>query len=110
MVVSKYYITKSFDKTTGHIRHTIIKDGKTVYDMTFKLAPNSNIPFSPIDFLEASLNGEQTILVPQYYRELQNIAFELHLLNACKSNDEKREISFANKIKGLINRIISLFT
>lgn len=28
MVVSKYYITKSFDKTTGHIRHTIIKDGK----------------------------------------------------------------------------------
>lgn len=78
--------------------------------MTFKLAPNSNIPFSPIDFLETSLNGEQTIIVPQYYRELQNIAFELHLLNACKSNDEKRKISFANKIKGLINRIISSFT
>ena len=42
-------------------------------------------------FLEASLNGEQTIIVPQYYRELQNIAFELHLLNVCKSNDEKRK-------------------
>lgn len=50
MVVSKYYITKSFDKTTGHIRHTIIKDGKTVYDMTFKLAPNSNIPLAPLIF------------------------------------------------------------
>jgi hypothetical protein len=50
MVVSKYYITKSFDKTTGHIRHTIIKNGKTVYDMTFKLAPNSNIPLAPLIF------------------------------------------------------------
>ena len=96
MVVSKYYITKS----TGHIRHTIIKNGKTVYDMTFKLAPNSNIPFSPIDFLEASLNGEQTIIVPQYYRELQNIAFELHLLNACKSNDEKKKNIICKYDKG----------
>ena len=110
MVVTKYCITKSFDKTTGHIRHTIIKDGKTVYEMTFKLSPNGSIPFSPIDFLEASLNGDQTIIVPQYYRELQNIAFELHLLNVCKSNDEKRKTSFANNIKSLINRITSLFT
>ena len=110
MVIAKYCITKSFDKNTGHIRHTIIKDGETVYDMTFKLSQSDNIPFIPIDFLEASLNGEQIIITPQYYRELQNIAFELHLLNVCKTDNEKEKPLFINKVKGLIKKTISLFT
>ena len=55
-------------------------------------------------------DGEQVIINPQYYRELQNIAFELHLLNVCKADNEKGEISFTNKIKGQIKKMVSLFT
>ena len=110
MVITEYNITKSFDKKTGKIRHIITKDREIVYDMTFKLSKNRNTPFSPIDFLEAALDGEQVIINPQYYRELQNIAFELHLLNVCKADYEKGEISFTNKIKGQIKKMVSLFT
>ena len=81
MVITEYNITKSFDKKTGKIRHIITKDREIVYDMTFKLSKNRNTPFSPIDFLEAALDGEQVIINPQYYRELQNIAFELQRSN-----------------------------
>ena len=110
MVITEYNITKSFDKKTGKIRHIITKDREIVYDMTFKLSKNRNTPFSPIDFLEAALDGEQVIINPQYNRELQNIAFELHLLNVCKTDNEKEKPSFTNKVKGLIKKIVSLFT
>ena len=110
MVITEYNITKSFDKKTGKIRYIITKDREIVYDMTFKLSKNRNTSFSPIDFLEAALAGEQVIINPQYYRELQNIAFELHLLNVCKADNEKGEISFTNKIKGQIKKMVSLFT
>ena len=106
MVITEYNITKSFDKKTGKIRYIITKDREIVYDMTFKLSKNRNTPFSPIDFLEAALAGEQVIINPQYYRELQNI----HLLNVCKADNEKGEISFTNKIKGQIKKMVSLFT
>lgn len=110
MVIAEYNITKIFDKKTGKIQHIITKDGETVYDTTFKLSKNGNTPFSPIDFLEAALNGEQIIITPQYSRELQNIASELHLLNFCKTDDEKEKTSFTNKVKGLIKKVVSLIT
>ena len=91
MVITEYNITKSFDKKTGKIRYIITKDREIVYDMTFKLSKNRNTPFSPIDFLEAALAGE-------------------HLLNVCKADNEKGEISFTNKIKGQIKKMVSLFT
>ena len=101
MVITEYNITKSFDKKTGKIRHIITKDREIVYDMTFKLSKNRNTPFSPIDFLEAALDGEQVIINPQYYRELQNIAFELHLLNVCKADmkKEKYHLQTRSKVK-----------
>ena len=99
MVITEYNITKSFDKKTGKIRHIITKDREIVYDMTFKLSKNRNTPFSPIDFLEAALDGEQVIINPQYYRELQNIAFELHLLNVCKTDMKKKNHHLQTKLK-----------
>lgn len=78
--------------------------------MSFTLPNTGESPLTPIDIFEAAINGEQITITPQYHQELQNIAFELHLLNVYKRDDEKMKLTFACKFKNVIKRIISLFT
>lgn len=110
MTSTEYKIIKSFDREVGNIRHTIIKNGCIIYDMSFMLPNTGESPLTPIDIFEAAINGEQITIPPHYHQELQNIAFELHLLNVCKRSDEKMKLTFACKFKNAIKRIISLFT
>ena len=110
MTITEYKIIKSFNKEVGNVQHTIIKEGCIIYDISFMLPNSGESPLTPIDVFEAAINGEQITITPQYHQELQNIAFELHLLNACKTNDEKQKLTFVCKLKNAIKRIISIFT
>lgn len=110
MSITEYKIIKSFDKKAGSIRHTITKNGYTIYDLSFTLPNTGESPLTPINIFEAAINGEQIIITPQYHQELQNIAFELHLLNICKANNEEMKLTFVCKIENVIKKIICLFT
>lgn len=104
MNTDQYHITKSFNKESGKIQHVITHNGKTIYSMEYKFTSTGDRPSSPIDYLEAALRGEQIIIIPQYHQELQNIAFKLHLLNVCKT-DEKTRISFRNQLKVIFSKL-----
>lgn len=104
MQTIEYHIIKSFDGKTGIMYHTITCNGKTIYNLEFNYSKD-NTPFSPVDYLEAALNGSQINITPQYHDELSNIAFELHLLNAC-TNIPSKNISLVSGIKMLLYRLL----
>lgn len=110
MKTIEYHITKSFNEKTGEMHHSIECNGKTIYNLEFKYSETGYEPSSPVDYLEAALNGSQIKIVPQYHEELNNIAFELHLLNACSTDNSKKNLSFKSKIKALLTKVLSKIT
>mgnify|MGYP003469369670 FL=1 len=104
MQTIEYHITKSFDKKAGIMHHIISCNGKTIYNLEFKFS-TSNTPFSPVDYLEAALNGSQINIVPQYHNELNNIAFELHLLKTSTDNSSK-SLSLISRLKILLSKLL----
>lgn len=110
MKTIEYHITKSFNEKTGKMHHTIECNGKTIYNLEFKCSETGYEPSSPVDYLEAALVGSQINITPQYHQELSNIAFELHLLNVCSTDNTKRDLSFVSKIKSLLTKVLSKIT
>ena len=104
MQTIEYHITKSFDKKAGTMHHIISCNGKTIYNLEFKFS-TSNTPFSPVDYLEAALNGSQINIVSQYHNELNNIAFELHLLKTSTDNSSK-SLSLISRLKILLSKLL----
>ena len=124
MKTIEYHITKSFDKKTGKMHHTIECNGKTIYNLEFNKPKQDGIcdvcgselyeiedePSSPVDYLEAALAGSQINIIPQYHQELNNVAFELHLLNAYSIDNTKKSLSFISKTKALLTKVLSKIT
>lgn len=110
MKTIEYHITKSFDKKTGKMHHTIECNGKTIYNLEFNCSEAGYEPPSPVDYLEAALAGSQINIIPQYHQELSNIAFEIHLLNTCNTNSVKRNLPFISKIKALLTKVVPKIT
>ncbi|RHU30983.1 hypothetical protein DXD68_04100 [Parabacteroides sp. TM07-1AC] len=110
MKTIEYHITKSFDKKTGKMHHTIECNGKTIYNLEFNCSEAGYEPSSPVDYLEAALAGSQINIIPQYHQELNNVAFELHLLNAYSIDNTKKSLSFISKTKALLTKVLSKIT
>lgn|SRR5574344_185867 len=111
MKIKEYKIIRSIDKENMILRDTILKNEKLIYETSYKLSnTRTNSPINPIDIFEAAINGEQITIIQNHNQELQNIAFELHLLNSCKETKIKFQIISTNKFKNTIKKMISLFT
>lgn len=108
--ITEFHIIESYDENTNTIHH-IIKDyaGEIVYESSYKVMSPENKPCTPIDYLRAALNGEQIIIIPSYHEDLMNITHELHMLNVCKTNEEKEKPSFIRRLRCQFKAFISIF-
>lgn len=108
--MEEFHTVESYDENTGTF-HLTIKNcaGEIVYESSYKVTSRGNRPYAPIDYLRAALNGEQIVIIPSYHDNLVAITHELHMLNACETDEEKESPSFARKLRKQFKVFISIF-